>query len=303
MSFYVVGIGEVLWDLLPDGPQLGGAPANFAYHAQALGANAAVITRVGNDARGQEVRQRFQEMGLALAEVQVDEKAPTGTVSVSLASGGIPAYVIHENVAWDYIVATREALQWVRAAQVVCFGSLAQRHAVSRQAIQRLLSSAAASAWKIFDVNLRQDFFDRETIEHSLRLANVLKLNEHELPVIARMFEINGDPREQIREVATRFGLQVVALTRGAAGSLLYRDGQWAQAVAAAAKAKDTVGAGDAFTAVLSVGLMRDLELDEINRAANRIAAHVCSSPGATPPVPDELRRLLDSGSALPTRG
>lgn len=299
MSFNIVGIGEVLWDLLPDGPQLGGAPANFAYHAQALGANASVISRIGNDRLGVEVRQRFREMGLSVAGIQLDEVAPTGTVSVSLANEGVPAYVIHENAAWDYIQANHDALNSVRAAQVVCFGSLAQRHAVARQSIQRLLASAAADAWRVFDVNLRQDFFDRDSIEHSLKLANVLKLNDHELPVLARMFAIQGDERQQIQGLATRFGLQVVALTCGASGSLLYHDGRWAQGTARAVKVKDTVGAGDAFTAALCIGLLRHLDLDEISQTANRIAAHVCSCSGAMPTLPEELRLLLNPDAAV----
>lgn len=196
MSFNVVGIGEVLWDLLPDGPQLGGAPANFAYHAQALGANAVVIARVGNDPRGEEIRTRFREMGLSVAGIQQDESAPTGTVSVSIANGGIPAYLIHENVAWDFLTASRAALDQVRGAQAVCFGSLAQRHVVSRQAIQKLISNAPAGALKILDINLRQNFFHREIIEHSLNLANVLKLNDQELPALASMFSLTGDLRQ-----------------------------------------------------------------------------------------------------------
>lgn len=299
MSFNVVGIGEVLWDLLPDGPQLGGAPANFAFHARALGANASVITRVGNDLLGGEIKKRFGQMGLSGAGIQSDDTAPTGTVGVSLGKHGIPEYVIHENVAWDYIEAGRDALNRVRAADAVCFGSLAQRHQVSRQSIRRLLSSASANAWRVFDVNLRQGFFDRETIEHSLKLANVLKLNDHELTVLAGMFAIAGDGREQIKTLAIRFGLQVVALTYGADGSLLYRNGGWARSSAVAVTIKDTVGAGDAFTAALCLGLLRNLDLDEINRAANRIAAYVCSCSGATAAVPVELLRLLNPATAV----
>jgi fructokinase len=290
----IIGIGEVLWDLLPEGPQLGGAPANFAYHAHALGADALVITRVGNDQPGDEVRRRFQQMGLPVNSLQTDEKAPTGTVSVTIESGGIPAYIIHENVAWDSIEATEDALESVRAADIVCFGTLAQRHAVSRQSIQRLISGAAADALKILDINLRQQFFNREIIEHSLKLANVLKLNDQELPVIAEMFSARGDVRQQIQSLASRFGLHVVALTSGAAGSLLYRDGQWAQGGAAMVTVKDTVGAGDSFTAALCLGLLRGLELERINDAANKIAAFVCTCAGATPALPEELRRLLD---------
>jgi fructokinase len=165
-----------------------------------------------------------------------------------------------------------------------------------------LLSSASANALRVFDVNLRQDFFNREVIERSLRLANVLKLNDQELPIISGMFGIGGEIREQMQELAVRFGLQVVALTCGAEGSLLYREGEWAQGSAPAVRVKDTVGAGDAFTAALSLGLLRGLDLGEINQAANRIAGYVCGYAGATPALPDELRRLVNPDSALPTR-
>lgn len=301
MSFNVVGIGEVLWDLLPDGPQLGGAPANFAYHAQALGAKAIVISRVGTDPRGVEARRRFQEIGLPVDGIQSDETMPTGSVSISLAEGGIPSYTIHENVAWDYITASRTALDYVQSAHAVCFGSLAQRHPVSRQTIQRLLASAPANSLRVLDVNLRQNFFSREVIEHSLKLANVLKLNDHELPVIAGMFSVGGGLREQIQTLASRFELEVVAVTFGAEGSLLYRRGRWAQGATAAVSVKDTVGAGDAFTAALCLGLLQELDLDDINQAANRIAAYVCSRAGATPALPARLRRMLHPHPGTPT--
>lgn len=302
MGFNVVGIGEVLWDLLPDGPQLGGAPANFAYHAQALGANAAVISRVGNDPLGAEVRRRFHEMGLPLAGLQVDTSSPTGTVSVSLGGAGIPSYVIHERVAWDQIEASSAALELVRRADVVCFGSLAQRSESSRGTIQRLVDAAPPHAWRVLDVNLRQSFFSRVVIERSLELASVLKLNDHELPQLAQMFGFAGSDRSQIEQLAQRFDLEVVALTRGAAGSLLYRDGQWAEGPAETVSVQDTVGAGDAFTAALCVGLLQNLELEEISRVANRIAAFVCGSRGATPALPDSFRRLAPPRIPLPSR-
>lgn len=302
MAFNVVGIGEVLWDLLPDGPQLGGAPANFAYHCQALGAKAAVISRVGNDPRGLEVRRRFQQMGLPLTGLQVDTSRPTGTVSVALGNEGIPSYVIHEHVAWDQIEASADALELVRRADVVCFGSLAQRSEPARRAIQQLVDAAPPHAWRVLDVNLRQNFFNREVIEHSLQLASVLKLNDHELPQLAQMFGLAGTDRSRIEQLAQHFGLDVLALTRGAAGSLLYRSGHWAEGAAEAVSVKDTVGAGDAFTAALCVGLLHGLELEEINRAANRIAAFVCGSSGAMPTLPDSLRRLAPAPFPLPSR-
>jgi fructokinase len=254
-----------------------------------LGAQARVITRVGNDALGRGIIRRLGDMGLPVNGVQVDESAPTGTVTVALSGNGVPEYTIHEQVAWDRIAATSETLELVRDADAICFGSLAQRSPVSRVSIQRLLSAAPAKAWRILDINLRQPFYNREIIEHSLNLSNVLKLNEIELPILARMFAGEGTIRQQMELLAQRFKLQVVALTRGPAGSLLYRDGAWSEHAACFAEVKDTVGAGDSFTAALCLGLLDGLELDKINDAASKVAAYVCGCSGATPKLPTEL--------------
>jgi fructokinase len=293
MSFKIVGIGEVLWDLLPTGPELGGAPANFAYHAYALGARARVITRIGNDHHGQEILRRFEAMRLERVTVQVDESSPTGTVTVALSGNGIPEFTIHEDVAWDRITATRSALAAVREADAICFGSLAQRSEISRRAIQRLVAAAPAPTWRIFDINLRQQFYNREIIEQSLKLANVLKLNDCELPIVAKLFGVEGSVSDVIETLARRYGLLVVALTRGPEGSLLYQGGRWSDHVAEKVVVKDTVGAGDSFTAALCLGLLGQMDLDEINAAANQVAAFVCGCAGATPQLPDDLRRLF----------
>lgn len=294
MSYKIVGIGEALWDLLPTGPELGGAPANFAYHAYALGARARVITRVGKDHYGDEIVRRFEDMGLPSVTVQKDDTAPTGTVSVTLSGNGIPEFTIRENVAWDHITATHSALTVVREADAICFGSLAQRNEVSRHAIQLLVAAAPAPAWRIFDINLRQRFYSREVIEQSLKLANVLKLNADELPILAKLFEMEGSAREVVEKLARRHALQVVAVTRGPDGSLLYQGGRWSDHVAQKVVVKDTVGAGDSFTAALCLGLLGRMDLDEINAAANQVAAFVCSCAGATPQLPDALRRLFN---------
>jgi fructokinase len=293
MSFKVIGLGEVLWDLLPSGPQLGGAPANFAYHAHALGARAQVITCVGHDQLGREILSRLEEMGLAVPTVQMDESAPTGTVTVALTGNGIPEFTIHEAVAWDRIAATPNALAAVREADAICFGSLAQRGEVSRHAIQRLVAAAPAAAWRIFDINLRQHFYNREIIEQSLKLANVLKLNDGELPIVAGLFGIEGSDRHVIESLAKRFSLKVVALTRGPDGSLLHQGGRWSEQAASKVAVKDTVGAGDSFTAAMCLGLLGGMDLEAIHSAASTLAAHVCGCAGATPPVPDDLRRLF----------
>jgi fructokinase len=180
VTFTVVGLGEVLWDLLPTGAQLGGAPANFAWHASALGASASVITRVGEDLFGRQVRERFEKMHFSLSTVQVDADHPTGTAEVALSDAGVPEFKIASVAAWDCLQVTDAALQAVHHADALCFGSLAQRHSISRASIQQLITSARPDTLRIFDINLRQKDYSRELIEQSLRLADVLKLNERE---------------------------------------------------------------------------------------------------------------------------
>lgn len=298
MSFNVIGIGEVLWDLLPSGPQLGGAPANFAYHARSLGANAHVITRVGKDRLGREILRRFEEMKIADGLVQIDEIKPTGSVTVSLQEAGVPQFTILEDVAWDRIIPTEEATKAAREAHAVCFGSLAQRNLVSRRAIQQLVSSTSAEALRIFDINLRQEFYSRETIERSIYLANVLKLNESELDILAGMFELGTTTQQRIEQLAQNFGLRLVALTRGPHGSLLYENGRWSEQLPPPMEVVDTVGAGDAFIAGLTVGLLNKMDLDEVHAAATDVARHVCTQAGATPDLPQPIQNKFQNFSS-----
>ena len=291
MKYKMLAIGEVLWDLLPSGRQLGGAPANFAYHAHALGADARLVTRVGDDALGREVLERFRLLGLPTDTIAVDAAAPTGTVSVELGPGGQPQFTIHENVAWDRITADETALAAAADADTVCFGSLAQRSEPARRAVRLLVAATRSGAFRIFDVNLRPPFVDRDVIEGSLVLANVLKLNDLELSVLAEMFGLPGGAEEGMEELARRYELSLVALTRGASGSLLLAGGRRSDHPGLPVEVLcDTVGAGDAFTAALAVGLLAGRTLDEINRHANEVAAFVCSRPGGTPALPDALK-------------
>jgi fructokinase len=304
MDFRIVGIGEVLWDLLLSGPQLGGAPANFAYHAHALGAQASVITRVGSDEYGREIVRRFREMGLPDSLVQVDDTHPTGTAKVELSGNGLANFTIQEDVAWDHIASAPEALAAATSADAICFGSLAQRCDTSRTEIQQLVAAASANSLKVFDINLRQYFYSRPVVEESLLLANVLKLNDDELPTLAAMLELAGGDfstntrkgmsaphKHQIEQLADRFDLRVVALTRGANGSLLYQDGRWSDCPPRPVKVVDTVGAGDSFTAAMVLGLLHKMDLDEINQIANEVARYVCSQSGATPALPAEFAK------------
>ncbi|MGB6384474.1 MAG: carbohydrate kinase [Terriglobales bacterium] len=297
MNCNVVGVGEVLWDLLLTGPQLGGCPANFAYHAHALGAQAKVITRVGNDDYGREVIRRFREMGLADDTVQIDEAVPTGTAKVELSGDGLAHFTIQENVAWDCIAATPEATVAARAADAICFGSLAQRCEPSRDTILTLVAMARVDVLRVFDINLRQRFYSRGVIEESLRLANVLKVNDDELPTLASMFSLTGSTKHHIESLARQFSLNLVALTRGANGSLLYQkngngnEARWSDCPSRPVMVVDTVGAGDSFTAALVLGLLRKMDLDEINDISNEVARYVCSQAGATPVLPVEFAK------------
>ncbi|HEX3717983.1 MAG TPA: carbohydrate kinase [Verrucomicrobiae bacterium] len=289
MSFSVIGIGEVLWDILPSGKQLGGAPANFAFHARSLGGRSRVISRVGQDSLGAEILQRLQTLGLPTSEIQIDPSKPTGTVSVELSSDGQPRFTIHQDVAWDNLALEKSALTAVSEADAVSFGTLAQRREPSRGTIRSLLAAARPSALRILDINLRQDYFSREIIETSLKLANVLKLNDGELPIVSEFLGVFGNIREVVERIAQRHGLRLVCLTRGAHGSLLYSAGEWADDPSEPVEVKDTVGAGDAFTAALAMGMLEGKPLSEINRRANQIARYVCSREGATPALPEFL--------------
>ena len=291
MTPKILALGEVLWDLLPDGKQLGGAPANFTYQCRSLGASAALVTRVGDDESGREVLDRFEVLGLPTETVQVDPSWPTGTVDVAIAADGQPRFTIRENVAWDRIAVDEIAQNAARGAHAVCFGSLAQRSVPARSAIRSLVLETRPSALRIFDVNLRPPFIDRDVIAESLILANALKLNDQELPELAAMFGLPQGVRESILELADRFGLKLVALTRGAGGSLLCSAGEWSEDPGRAVTVMDTIGAGDAFTATLVVGRLLGRSLTEINRHANEVAAFVCSRPGGTPMLPEALKR------------
>lgn len=286
----VIGLGEVLWDLLPGGRQLGGAPANFAYHAGALGAAATVISRVGNDPLGREVRQRLADLGVSTECLEVDDVAPTGTVGVDLSPEGQPRYTIHEGVAWDGIRGEAAGRRAAAAADAVCFGTLAQRREPARSAVRSLVAAMRPDAWRVLDVNLRQHFHSHDVLEGSLALANGVKLNESELPVLAGNMGLRGSEREQLVQLAGRFQLRVVAYTRGERGSLLLHDGRWSERGPAAVRVADTVGAGDSFTAAMVLGLLAGWDLEVVHDRAAGVAAYVCTQRGATPALPDSLK-------------
>ncbi len=282
----VIGIGEILWDLLPDGKQLGGAPANFAWHAQQLGANGVVVSAVGEDDLGNEIRDFIKQKALGNG-ISISSK-PTGTVSVEL-SNGIPDYIIHENVAWDFIELSDFARNNVSHADAICFGSLAQRSRVSANSILTALDSSPDECLRIFDINLRQNFFSKEVIEDSLKRANVFKINEEELLVVRQMFGIAGSDEKVCRILMDRFELKLVALTVGDKGSMLISENESSEISTPKVDVVDTIGAGDSFTAALTMGMLGSLSLKETHKRAVTLAAFVCTQKGATPVIPADL--------------
>lgn len=286
----VVGVGELLWDWLPSGKKLGGAPANFAHHANQLGARSAVVSSVGDDPAGREIFRQLGILGIPVETVSIHPSLPTSTVTVKLDAQGIPSYEIHENVAWDEIVVNPAAARAVAAADAIIFGSLAQRSTRSSEVILSLLKSASASALRVFDINLRQHYFSRGIIEQGLQAADVLKLNDVELVFLAKLLGLRGNERQQLEQLLKSYELKWAALTRGARGSLLCSGDEVSDNPGVSATIVDTVGAGDAYTACLTLGLLRGWNLDLINRRANELAAFVCSSAGATPVLPGAMR-------------
>lgn len=292
----IIGVGELLWDLLPGGKQLGGATANFAYHAHNLGAEALIVSRVGNDALGREILGLLTGFGLRTDGITTDPALPTGTVSVSLDADGTPTFVIRENVAWDFIAPAPAILAEAARADAICFGSLAQRNPVARASIRAMLRAAPPKALRIFDINLRQHFWSKELILESLERANVFKLNDEELPVVGSFLGLAGDEGSQLRQLAARFGLAAVALTKGPQGSTLLVGVKLVSRPGSQLVVADTVGAGDSYTAALAMGLLAGHEPERIIERAHRVASFVCTQPGAMPPMPAELREETGAG-------
>lgn len=283
MGFTVTGIGELLWDVFPEGRKLGGAPANFAYHCKAFGVESYPVSCVGDDDPGRDILQALATHDIDVSFIAIDSEHPTGTVSVEVDGNGKPDYVIHEDVAWDHIPLTEEMVTLAKKTDAVCFGSLAQRSKTSRRTIQEFLLATRSDCVKIYDVNLRQDFYSRDLIEEMLDLATVLKLNDEELPVVGGLLGFSGQEKGLLEKIALRYSLDLVALTKGHAGSCLYQKGRYSEHKGYDTKVVDSVGAGDSFTAVLTTGLLSEFDLDKISDLANKTAAYVCSQPGAMP--------------------
>ena len=300
MPKIIVGLGEILWDMLPAGKQLGGAPANFAYHAKALDSDnivSYIVSAIGNDPLGTEIQNRLDRLNINHTHLYINHTLKTGSVSVSLDKQGLPDYTIEQNVAWDFIPEIPDNFQ--HPIDAICFGTLAQRSPVSRESIQNFLATLPETTLKIFDINLRQSFFSQKIIESSLTLANIFKINDDELKIISKLLNIPGNEEQQLKTISRRYTIKLAILTKGGSGSLLYTENNTSVHPGFKIKSKDTVGAGDAFTAAVVIGLLKGFDLDKINDCANRIASYVCTRSGATSELPAKLINLLNA-KAIP---
>jgi fructokinase len=282
----MVGLGEILWDLLPSGKVLGGAPTNFAYMASVLGESGVVASRVGTDSLGREVHRQLEQLRLSTEYLQEDAQYRTGTAAVAIDAAGQPTFTIGEPVAWDRLEWTPAWSKLSMEADVICFGSLAQRASASAGTIQSFLENAGPDALKIFDVNLRQSYYGREVLDRSLQQANIVKLSDHELLSVATILSLEGSSEELLaRQLLQQFQLKLVCVTRGARGSLLVSEKETVGHPGFAVKVVDAVGAGDAFTACLAHQLVRRRSFSEISEYANRFASWVATQIGATPMI------------------
>ncbi|WP_291528763.1 carbohydrate kinase family protein [Bacteroides sp. UBA939] len=294
MNKIIVGMGEALWDVLPEGKKIGGAPANFAYHVSQFGFDSRVVSAVGRDADGQEILDVFAGKKLACLIEQVDY--PTGTVQVTLDAVGVPCYEIKEGVAWDNIPFTDELKRLALSTRAVCFGSLAQRSPVSCATIRRFLDTMpdVEGQLKIFDINLRQEFYTKEVLCESMHRCNVLKINDEELVTVSRIFGYPGtDLQDKCRTLLAEYNLKMLILTCGTNGSYVFTPGTVSFRETPRVPVADTVGAGDSFTAAFTSAILSGMPVAEAHRLAVEVSAYVCTQSGAMPELPQGLRERI----------
>ena len=294
MNNIIVGMGEALWDVLPEGKKIGGAPANFAYHVSQFGFDSRVVSAVGNDDLGDEILKVFKEKQLKHQLQTVNY--PTGTVQVTLDDNGIPCYDIKEGVAWDNIPFTDDLKRLALSTRAVCFGSLAQRNEVSRTSINRFLDTMpdGEGQLKIFDINLRQGFFTKDIIRDSCQRCNVLKINDEELVAISRLFGYPGiDIQDKCWILLAKYNLKMLILTCGTNGSYVFTPGVVSFQETPKVPVADTVGAGDSFTATFTAALLKGKSVPEAHKLAVEVSAYVCTQSGAMPELPQVLKDKL----------
>lgn len=289
---YVVGLGEVLWDVLPEGKKLGGAPANFAYHAGQFGLDTMAVSALGEDKLADETIQQIEDKHLPYALPRVPY--PTGTVQVELDNEGIPTYNIKENVAWDNIPFTEDIRSIAENCRAVCWGSLAQRNIVSRTSIYKFLEATPDDCLKIFDINLRQNFYTKEVIQESVKRCNILKINDEELVLIGRLFGYPGlDIENKCWLILGKYDLDMLVLTCGVNGSYVFSAGNMSYQETPKVTVADTVGAGDSFTGTFCAAILKGKSVEEAHKLAVKVSAYVCTQNGAMPQVPSEFTEKL----------
>jgi len=289
---FIVGHGEALWDCLPEGTKLGGAPANFAFHTHQFGFDAMAISALGNDILGDQTRKELDQNGLNYIMPIVDY--PTGTVQVTLDDEGVPTYDIKENVAWDNIPFNDEIDEVAKNARAVCFGSLAQRNSVSRETIHQFLAATPKDCLKIFDINLRQTFYTKEIIQESLTAADILKINDEELVTIGRLFGYPGlDMENKCWLILGKYNLKMLVLTCGVNGSYVFAPATKSFQETPKVEVADTVGAGDSFTGAFCAAILAGKSIKAAHKLAVEVSAYVCTQNGAMPLLPEEFIRQL----------
>lgn len=281
MEGKIIGLGEILWDMLPTGKQLGGAPANFAYHVCRLGGNGWAVSAISDDELGREIKNTLSTKKLNTILEEVNE--PTGTVQVTLNAAGVPTYDITEGVAWDHIPFTERIGNLAKETSAVCFGTLAQRSPESRATIHKFIESMPAGSLKVFDINLRQKYYDEKIISDSLRLADILKINDEELETVSEMLCLSGTSEERCRAISREFNLKFVILTMGGDGSKVILEDRVHLSTPGKINIVDTVGAGDSFTAAFMLAYLRGESIEKAHTLATEVSSYVCTKAGAMP--------------------
>jgi len=293
----IAAIGEVLWDVFPTGPRFGGAPANFACALAGLSRRRMtvnMISAIGRDELGSQAIASLKRQHVHTDHVARIDK-PTGEVQIMLDDSGSASYRFAEDCAWDNLTWSQELESLAPQLAAVCFGTLGQRCEVSRQTIRRFVQTTSKECLRIYDINLRPPFYSEPIILDSLRIANILKMNDEELPFLAKLFKLSGNEDQLVAGLAQTCELETIALTRGANGAMIYHDGVISDFRGVKTNVVDTVGAGDAYTAAMTIGLLEESDLDDINQSACKVAAYVCSQPGATPQIPRDLLSQTNS--------
>ncbi|PXV58483.1 fructokinase [Dysgonomonas alginatilytica] len=291
MKNTVVGLGEILWDVFPERKVLGGAPANFAYHASQFGFNGYAVSAIGDDLLGKEILTSLEEKGLNYLLEKTDY--PTGTVQVTLNKAGVPEYEICENVAWDNIPFTARTENLAKSTQTVCFGSLAQRNSVSRETIRKFITAMPEDSLKIFDINLRLNFYSKEIIHESLEMANMMKINDEEVIKVANLYGWKGDEQEICGRLLEDYKLDILVLTKGTDGSFVFTPRQTSYQPTPKVHVADTVGAGDSFTAAFVAAYLHGERIEDAHQLAVEVSAYVCLQHGAMPKLADSYLELF----------